>query len=424
MKFISNVKVSIKRNPNSMLRFIQKMQEKDIRLKNLVCVMEDSEAFIYKMELLHSGADDIHVFLDNLEKTGECTALQITNVLEDVVKGGLLRIQSGVIIEHESDYEINLVGGTELLLSKIKTGGAAVTGISRNVAVVAALEASREKAEYDIARYYTIAERESAVISRFTGLRPFPLVFSYTHPEDLVRSVRAVAGNFSALRLIHIDETDLFTIKQLASDFNKPVLIKDVDDLPVYILAMVIKMSQKNRIEQSTATVGILGLDTPAVKLTSLLEKAGFGKTLGFDQSSREMLSFENAGGMATSSGNILANSDIVIIRTPLSDPSEYERIRPGQYIISFAEGDDNSDVYASRGVRESVIADGHELSQIFPGMLSGMISRGSLPLDEKVLVHLGQKVAALMDDEYKLPGLFSDIHSIIADLVDFNIIV
>ena len=136
------------------------------------------------------------------------------------------------------------------------------------------------------------------------------------------------------------------------------------------------------------------------------------------------MLSFENAGGMATSSGNILANSDIVIIRTPLSDPSEYERIRPGQYIISFAEGDDNSDVYASRGVRESVIADGHELSQIFPGMLSGMISRGSLPLDEKVLVHLGQKVAALMDDEYKLPGLFSDIHSIIADLVDFNIIV
>ena len=278
MKFISNVKVSIKRNPNSMLRFIQKMQEKDIRLKNLVCVMEDSEAFIYKMELLHSGADDIHVFLDNLEKTGECTALQITNVLEDVVKGGLLRIQSGVIIEHESDYEINLVGGTELLLSKIKTGGAAVTGISRNVAVVAALEASREKAEYDIARYYTIAERESAVISRFTGLRPFPLVFSYTHPEDLVRSVRAVAGNFSALRLIHIDETDLFTIKQLASDFNKPVLIKDVDDLPVYILAMVIKMSQKNRIEQSTATVGILGLDTPAVKLTSLLEKSGIRK--------------------------------------------------------------------------------------------------------------------------------------------------
>ena len=80
----------------------------------------------------------------------------------------------------------------------------------------------------------------------------------------------------------------------------------------------------KYRLKAEETTVGFIGIDLSAIRLTRVLDKIGFRRVLGYDHGEKAMLALENQGGLATTAENIFGNADITLLLKNNFDHDEY----------------------------------------------------------------------------------------------------
>ena len=337
--------------------------------------------------------------------------LSVKNILEDRVRGGLLDVAGRESIETMSDFNTAVLGAADFVRERIRSGeGDPFVGTSRSVALVSGVRFSDEA--WRLREEYVMAERDAVILNRFAGMNGFPLAIRFDHPEDVIRTLKAVEGGFSAIRIIGIAEAAFMLYELIHSEIETPVLSLEHDDLPLYLMAMLIRIMMKYRLRAEETTVGFIGIGVSVVRLSRVLEKSGFRKILGFDQAEKAMLDLENHGGLATTVENIFSNADITVIMKGGIDPQEYRTIRPGQFVVSLlGDQEPEDDLVAGKGVREFIRGDLDRLAAIFPGLVRGAVEGGVRSLSDGKLVECAKKLAGWMSDSFEPPHLFGDIH-------------
>ena len=168
----------------------------------------------------------------------------------------------------------------------------------------------------------------------------------------------------------------------------------------------------KYRLKAEETTVGFIGIDLSAVRLTQVLDKIGFRRILGFDLGEKAMLAMENQGGLATTAENIFGNADITIIMKTNFDREEYRKIRPGQFVISFMDDEDpDLELVSGKGVRELIRRNPVHLAAVTPGLVRGVIDARIKNITDVKLVEYAKKLVGFLSDTFEFPPLFSDIH-------------
>lgn len=415
MRLVSKIDLVVKKG--ALPKFTSLVYEENCEIQNVSLVEQTVNGEHYVADVVYYSRDGLKGLVQRLgEQKGSFTLNSVSNPLEKQIRGGLLRISGKMSLENFHEYQTGILGAFDLISEKIGSGnGASCTGIAGNVALVCGVREKSEQREQNVYRYYAQAEIDSIVLGRFTGLSGFPVVIQYGLDEDLIRTIQRIERTYAMVRMVAIDEGERSVYDQLVSGLNVPVVVRDMDDVPLYMLTLIQKVMQKSRQAPTEATIGFVGINPAVLRITGLLKKLGCMRVLGFDHNEKLLLSFENEDGMATTVENIFSNADIVILSKDIFDREELARVRPGQFFISLFK-DERMPVKRlfEKGVKEFITVDPMSFAVLGPGLVKGLLASGRRNLDDYALIDLAGKLLPHVTPAYEFPGLFSDIHDTI----------
>jgi hypothetical protein len=420
MKFIAEITISVKKG--YLPHITNELYKRRCEILKLDQLERGDESDLFRIRIMYLSREKFTGFIDKIEKhTSNFEIVEIQNTLEGSIVGGLLRVTGKVPIENFEDYSIHVTGATELIVEKMADENERLNyiGITRNVAVINALKSVSGAGLENFLKQYVMAERDSVIINRFSGLNALPLTIKYDHVEDLIRSIRSVENTYSVIRINYIEDDDFGIYEQIYEDVSVPVLMRSFDEIPLCLLAVIFSLSRKNNFAISENNVGVVGIDVSGVRLSRLLNAAGCQRVLGYDTNEKRMLDFEREGGFATSAENIFSNSDILVLFKEYFTIDEFYKMRPGQIVISLIDDSDiDLETISEKGLREFLHGDWMDLSVLFPGMIRGFIQSGLKSLDDRRLIDLSWKILDLAPAGALFPEIFSEVHEKIADMI------
>ncbi len=419
MRLINEITVIIKKK--SFPSFIDELYKRECDILELQHIEETGEGTLYTLRVSSNSLKRFEEFITIIGNAGEKYKIISTrNVIEERVAGGLLSVAGRMPVENISDLNTSVLGAADLVHEKIKKeDGARYSGIARSVCLLSGIKADEEGERVHLLNEYTNAERDAVIINRFSGLNGYPLAVRYDHPEDIITVMKKIERNYSAIRVLRIDDASLMLYELLFSDLTVPVVSMEHDDIPLVLLAYIIRIMLKYRLKAEETTVGFIGIDLSAIRLARVLDKIGFRRILGFDHGEKAMLALENQGGLATTDENIFGNADITVLLKNNFDHEKYLKIRPGQFVISFMD-DEIPDIEAvsDKGIREFIKRDVTHLAAVVPGMLLGVIGNNIPNISDGRLVEYAKKIVGFLSETFEFPHLFGDIHEKIAKVI------
>jgi len=178
----------------------------------------------------------------------------------------------------------------------------------------------------------------------------------------------------------------------------------------------VLHLLERDHIELAEATAGIIGIECGSLRMTRILHGLGCHRVLGYDHNEKLMLTFEKAGGLATTPENIFNNSDVILLFRNHFTIDEFHRIRAGQIVISLIDFDElEMGIIAEKGVRDFVPRQRIDTAVVFPGLLGGMLKTGVGEIDDGRMVEMARKINRQRARDKRPLSLFKNAHDLVA---------
>ena len=416
MKLVSEITVAVKKATLSQL--VEKFSQNGCLLKSLNLHDSNDHENVYVCELVYQKSSQLLNCIESLKNSDKFVFVSTNSSFEKVFTGGLLDISGKLPFDTSQDYEINVLGGAEIINDKILHGNEEYCGIENmtaNVCTVTGSGALKNK----LYPAHTIAERDSLIMKKFTGINCIPLSFRSDHHEDCLRHLRNSSVSFKAMRILDIEDATNSFYSQLLDDFPLPLIIKELDELPLYILSLVNKCIRRYKFDPGEINIGILGIDSGIVRLTRLFRRIGFLRVLGHGVDEKILMEFENEDGLATTRENILRNADLIIIIKDDFNKHDLGIMRPGQFVISVLRNNEVDKEFFSNGTAKEFVQGNHDdLALIFPGLLQGLINADLSFFDDARLIELAEKIAKFLSDDYSFPESPESMVSMISDFI------
>jgi len=416
MKLIAIITLSIKEKHLS--DFITLISENQCTSHSIVLIKKEKRWEQYSIELSYSKISIINTIIDIVNYQSDIYRdIEMTSTLEEDLKGGQLIVKGKHELETVNDLKIKIISGNKIIHDKISNGEESkYSGIFNSISVINGLKLNDEKDKNNLYYFHSESERDSVIINRFSGLNSFPMNITYNVIEDFIKSVKSIEENFQCLRFQNIKDFSFFYSGMFES-FNKPVLSKDYDELPILFLSIILKLTKIHKLKKDQTSVGIIGIDISSIRLTRLINKCGYMKVLGYDSDENLMMLFEKEKGLATTFENVAMNTDILLIsQNTSSDLINY--IRPGQFIILSNDSSFTEEEIRERGVKDLISFDESDSTLIVPGIIQGLIKSNNSFFNELQIIKLSDAISKIISDNYELPDFFTNIHEKIANYV------
>jgi len=408
MRLIASVTLKMKKV--ILPQFISTLYKHNIDINMINLTESDGKWEDYSIEIIYSAKKDLVRLIETLKKNSEYFQnIVVTSTLEDKIKGGVLIISSKVEIENINDISTVLIGGNKLIHEKIDAGLQSSYCASFNsIALISGIKITSSGDNKNYYHLYADSERDSVLIGRFTGKNSFPLVIKYHSIEDMIKTIKGIEENFSCLRIMNNDEDD-YLFSNIIDSVSKPLIFRELDENPVHYLAVINTLIHNHSIIPGDTSVGIIGLNNSTIRLTALLVKSGFMKILGHDINERQMMSFENRKGLATTVENVISNSDILMIMDEKIVHDYMQSFKAGQIIISGITSD-LGDIPAlkDKGVREFIRIEETDTLSLLPALINAVIAGSEKYFSDDMLISIAEIISIQMKKKYDLPGLFS----------------
>ena len=413
------VELQLKIGKGKLCVFTDELNRHGCALRRLLLVETGDSYENYEAEITYSDPEAYEAFLsaagasrDSYQITGE------RSVLEDSIAGGLINVSGKMRIESQEDYETLLLGSAALMRERIRKGkGDGFTGISRTIAMLGCVKKRGDASSEAIRLCHADLERDAIITNHFIGLNALPIIITFTQTEDLVKTIKGIEAGFAAIRIAEIedlDESDMY--EQILSEMSLPVVSMMYDETPLLLLSEVLHLLERDHIELAEATAGIIGIECGSLRMTRILHGLGCHRVLGYDHNEKLMLTFEKAGGLATTPENIFNNSDVILLFRNHFTIDEFHRIRAGQIVISLIDFDElEMGIIAEKGVRDFVPRQRIDTAVVFPGLLGGMLKTGVGEIDDGRMVEMARKINRQRARDKRPLSLFKNAHDLVA---------
>ena len=418
MKLIASVKLKMKKV--ILPQFISTLYKHNIDINTIVLTETDGKWEDYTIEIIYSSKKDLVRLVDTLKKNSEYFQdITVTSTLEDKIKGGVLTTSSKIEIENINDVWTALIGGNKLIHEKIDAGLQKNYCSSFNsIALISGIKITATGNDILYHHMYADSERDSVLIGKFTGKNAYPLVIKYNSIEDMIKTIKGIEDNYGCLRIMNNDE-DGYLLSNIIDTVSKPLLFRELDESPVHYLSVINTLVRNHGIIPEDTSFGIIGLSNATIRLTSLLVQSGYMKVLGHDSNERQMMSFENKKGLATTVENVISNSDIIMIMDDRISHDYINSFRAGQIVISGINGEmGDTASLKEKGIRDYIKIDETETLSLLPAMINAIIASSRMFFSDEMLIDIAGLVSQQMEKKYDLPGLFSNISSDMESLI------
>lgn len=402
----------IKMKKGILPQFIATLYKQQMEISSINLTESDGKWDGYTIEIIYASKKDLVRVIEALKKNSEFFRdISITSTLEDKIRGGLLATASKIQIDTNSDIETSFLGGTSLIHEKIDSGfGKQYCSVSESVGVISGFKKmAAPTSEYY--HYCADSERDSIIISRFTNKNAFPVSIKYQTIEDMIKVLKGIEESFSCFRFMNTDSEDHLFRNTIIDSLRKPVLFREHDELPFYIMTLITKICKKQRYKPEETSVGILGLNHGMIRLTALLCSAGYLKVLGHDNRERTMMSFESEGGLATTVQNVADNADILIAADDQLLRDNIQYLNAGSTLIAGFNGEPvDGSLLSDKGLKEVIRVSGVDMLTLITPMINGITSGEQRFFSNELLLKISAAAAREINDSYSFPGFFSEM--------------
>jgi malate dehydrogenase (oxaloacetate-decarboxylating) len=203
--------------------------------------------------------------------------------------GGKIEVASKVPLKTRSDLSMAYTPGVARVCQAIHQDHDKVFAltIKRNtVAVVSDGTAVLGLGDIGPAAAMPVMEGKAMLFKEFAGIDAFPICLDTKDPDEIVRTVKAIAPGFGGINLEDISAPRCFEIEErLRQELDIPVFHDDQHGTAVVVLAALINALKVVHKSMSDIQIVVSGVGAAGMACTKILQAAGARHLIGCDRS-------------------------------------------------------------------------------------------------------------------------------------------
>ena len=336
---------------------------------------------------------------------------------------GKLEIKSKGSLKTKDDWSTMYspgVGAVSLHLSKKPQDAREYTMKRNTVAVISDGSAILGLGNLGAIPALPVMEGKCAIFKEMAGVDAFPIVLDTQDPEEIVRTIKAIAPGFGGINLEDFAAPHCFYIEnRLKAELTIPVMHDDQHGTAIVVLAGLINASKVVKKKMETLKVVVVGAGAAGRAITLLLMKAGIKDVIvtdskgalvtgrqALDGYKRELAQMTNPRGLQGDVLNVAVGADVII---GVSGPGTIARAHievMAEKPIVFALANPIPEIMPEDAKRAgaAVIATGRSdfpnqvnNSLAFPGIFRGALDSGVTEITDDMKLEAARKIASLV---------------------------
>lgn len=265
-----------------------------------------------------------------------------------------------------------------------------------------------------------VMEGKCVIFKEMAGVDAFPIVLDTQDPEEIIRTVKAIAPTFGGINLEDIAAPNCFVIEErLKAELSIPVMHDDQHGTAVVVLAGLINAAKVVKKDIKKLKVVIVGAGAAGRAIALLLMKNGTSDVTLVDRSGvidldrkglsgykKELARITNPRKTSGDMENAIKDSDVLI---GVSGPGKIARAHVemmAEQPIVFALANPIPEIMPEDALRAgaTVVATGRSdfpnqinNSLVFPGIFRGALDRNVKAITDDMKLSAAKKLAALI---------------------------
>jgi malate dehydrogenase (oxaloacetate-decarboxylating) len=362
---------------------------------------------------INQASLDLHEKLHGKIGIEEKTEIKTKHDLSLLYTPGVAAVSSAIAEDASLAYKYTLKKNTVAVISD----GSAVLGLG-NIGPLAALP---------------VMEGKCLIFKHFAGIDAFPIVLSTQDPDEIIKTVLAIAPTFGGINLEDIASPKCFYIeRELRKLLPIPVIHDDQWGAAVAVLAGLFNALKLIKKDIDNMKIVVLGAGAAGTAVTKLLIEAGAKHLLVCDQTGiiyrkrsglvghkielAELTNPDNTEGALT---DAIKGADIFIgmskahafpkelLSTMNSKPVIFSLANPVPEISQEDALENGAFIYASgRSNQPNQINN----ALIYPGIFRGMLDNAVRTIHNKTLIQIARVISECVEDlspDHIMPSIF-----------------
>jgi malate dehydrogenase (oxaloacetate-decarboxylating) len=353
---------------------------------------------------------DIEVFVDDLRHLErvlavirESTDTEVLEVIDEVRRrhvGGKIEVRSRYPVESLADLRLVYTPGVAEICRLIAANPAKAkiyTAVPRTVAIVTDGTAVLGLGDIGALAGMPVMEGKAALLEQLVGLNGIPILLDTKDPDEIVRTVCAIAPTFGAIQLEDIAAPACFEIEaRLVEALAKPIFHDDQHGTATVTLAAMLTACKRAGRDLRSSVVGQIGLGAAGMTIARFAAGITERPVLGADINEAARARHVEAGGRAASIDEVMAEADIVVATTGRKGLIRPDQVRPGQIILALSNPDPEIEPEVALARGAAFALDGKSVNNLlaFPGILRGALDAAATRVTREMFVAAANAIA------------------------------
>src|SRR5574339_426198 len=354
-------------------------------------------------ETTRSVVRDITVYADNVEHMDKVVeamhANPGTHIIE--VRDEVLALHTKGKIAIRSRFPVDSVA----TLRRVYTPGVAevclkiaddpdlarlYTSVSHMVAIVTDGTAVLGLGDIGPLASMPVMEGKAMLMETLVGLSGVPILLNTKDPDEIVKAIAAIAPTFAAIQLEDISAPRCFEIEErLQAMLDIPVMHDDQHGTAVVGTAALMVAAQRAGVDINKVKIGQIGLGAAGNAIGKMLMGLIGNPVMGADLNAEAVTRFVRDGGVRSTLEEIMAQCDVVIATTGVSNLIKPEMVRKGQVILALSNPNAEIDPDVALAHGAAFAADGKSVNNVlgFPGIFRGAVDSNAPRITHEMLI-------------------------------------
>ena len=379
-KLVRTLRCRTKRRPGAFGRLATAIGSVDVMIGEIRTHLLGSIHTIRDVEVFVDSEEQLAHVLEVIERSTDSQVLEVIDEVGEMHAGGKIQMVSRYPVKTLSDLRLVYTPGVaEVCLAIVKdpSKAALYTSIPRTVGIVTDGSAILGLGAIGPVAGMPVMEGKAALLEQLVGLSGVPILVDTHDPEEIIRTVCAIAPTFGAIQLEDIAAPACFEVEaRLVGTLDIPVFHDDQHGTATVVLAAVLTACARVGCDLRGATIGQIGLGAAGATIARFIAQLTEKPVLGADINEAARERHVAAGGQAATLDEIMREADIVIATTGRPGLIRPEQVREGQIILALSNPhpEIDSETAIAHGARYAM--DGRSVNNVlaFPGILRGAL--------------------------------------------------